>query len=363
MLSSVSWGALYGFGPAEAWTAEQITALTASVSANIASFGTTFGAQMQFKFEQIISAVAVATKQEALSANVVGDNTRATAEQLVNAVRAQRQNELVAKAYLDFNAGTGQGFDPCGTVVKNKTMDMAFSSAAEQAKSAISKLDAAPGTLVQSTPQAMQARLANHRNKFCTASEAAAGLCSVSTLPGGDTNASLLFEPTQQGSLTAEARKAYIQHVIGAPDQAISKSAGGSPAGEAYLVQKNRKDSLMSVPAYSLSMIDAANTQNAEFGGKSANEVLRLRVNQYFGGKEAEQWAGNMARQTQRGLLVEAAKMQGLEVWIHQQQYEQNQRLAANIAALVVASSDRLSGPLEYEYQKALSDTARQSVK
>ncbi|MFP3449578.1 hypothetical protein SB765_32115, partial [Pseudomonas sp. SIMBA_067] len=65
MLSSVSYGALYGFGPAEAWTIAQIELLTGTVSANIGAFGTSFGSQMTYKFEQIISAVAIATKQEA----------------------------------------------------------------------------------------------------------------------------------------------------------------------------------------------------------------------------------------------------------------------------------------------------------
>ena len=159
MLSSVSYGALYGFGPAEAWTNAQIAALTKSVSANITAFGTSFGTQMSYKFEQIISAVAIATKQEALSANVVADNNRQTSEQLVNAIRAQQQNTAVAKAYLDFNAATGQGFDPCGTVAKNKSMDIAFSTMAAKAKASVGELDASPGRLVASTGQAMQQRL------------------------------------------------------------------------------------------------------------------------------------------------------------------------------------------------------------
>lgn len=362
MLSSVSYGALYGFGPAEAWTAAQISTHTATVGANIAAFGTSFGAQMTTKFEQIISAVAIATKQEALSANVVADNNRQTSEQLVNAIRAQQQNTAVAKAYLDFNAATGQGFDPCGTVAKNKSMDLAFTTLAAKAKAAVGVLDASPGRLVTSTSQAMQTRLKEHRDKFCTAAEADAGLCTLSALPGGDTNAALLFEPAEENSLTTEARTAYIQHVIGPPDEKLAKEAGATPAGETYMVQKNRKDSMLSVPAYSLSTINAANTRSTQFGGKSPNEVLKLRVNQYFGGKEAEQWSGNLARQTQRGLLVEAAKMGGLEVWIHQQQYEQNQRLIANLATLVVASSDRLDAPLESRYQKVLSETAKQAV-
>ncbi|EIP5862349.1 hypothetical protein ACWJKU_00625 (plasmid) [Methylocaldum sp. MU1018] len=361
--SGVAYAALYGFGPAETWTIQQIAAQTAEVSGNIAAFGTAFSTQMQTKFEQIISSVAVATKQEALSANIVSDGTRQAAEQLVNAVRAQRQSDQVATAYLNYNPATGQGYDPCGTNAKNKTMDIAFESAAVQAKTTVGMTDVAPGRLVNSTAQAMQARLDTHRSKFCTAAEASAGLCSASQLPGGDTNAALLFDAAPAGSLQTEARYAYIQHVLGAPDQKLEKSAGGTPAGEAFMVVKNRKDALLSVPAYSLAMIDAANTQSAQFGGKSPNEVLKLRVNQYFGGKEAEQWSGSMARQTQRGLLVEAAKMAGLEVWIHHKQYEQNQRLEANLAALLLASADKLSGPLEAQYQKVLADTANVTVK
>jgi len=361
--SGVAYAALYGYGPAENWTIGQIGTLTTEVSGNITAFGTAFSTQMQTKFEQIISAVAVATKQEALSGNIVSDGTRQAAEQLVNAVRAQRQSDHVATAYLNYNPATGQGYDPCGTNAKNKTMDIAFESVFEHAKATLGMIDVAPGRLVDSSTQAMQERLETHRSKFCTEAEASAGLCSLSQLPGGDTNAALLFDAAPAGSLQTEARHAYIQHVLGAPDQKLAKSAGGTPAGEAFMLVKNRKDAMLSVPAHSLAMIDAANTQSDQFGGKSPNEVLKLRVNQYFGGKEAEQWSGAMARQTQRGLLVEATKMAGLEVWIHHKQYEQNQRLEANLAALLLASADELSGPLEAQYQKVLSDTAKATIK
>lgn len=357
------YAALYGYGPAETWTIQQIAAQTAEVSGNIAAFGAAFSAEMQIKFEQIISAVAVATKQEALSANVVSDSTRQAAGQLVNAVRVQRQTDQLATAYLNYSPTTGQGYDPCGTLAKNKTMDIAYEFAANQARAAVGVTDVAPGRLVDSTAQAMQERLNTHRSKFCTDAEASAGLCSLSQLPGGDVNAALLFDAAPAGSLQAEARQAYIQHVLGSPDQKLTKAAGGTPAGEVLFVTKNRKDALLSVPAYSLAMIDAANTQSAEFQGKSPNEVLKLRVNQYFGGKEAEQWSGAMARQNQRGLLVEAVKIAGLETWIHHKQYEQNQRLEANFAALLLASAGELSGPLEAQYQRVLTDTAKMTVK
>ena len=347
MLSGrASQAALYGGGPAEGWTIAQIVASASAVIDTISSFASSLVGQILSSSEGTLSAIGVATKQEALSANIVSDGIRQSSEQLLNAIRAQRQSEQVTRAYLDYNAATGQGYDPCGTNVKNKTMDVAFETLASQAKTAVGLPDVAPGRLVSSVGKAMQNRLDTHRSKFCTPSEASAGLCSVGQLPGGDTNAALLFDAAPAGSIQTQARYAYIQHVLGTPDQKLDKSAGSTPAGETFLIVKNRKDALLSIPAYSLAMIDAANTQSAQFGGK-----------------EAEQWSGSMARQTQRGLLVEANKMAGLEAWIHHKQYEQNQRLEANLAALLLASSDKLSGPLEAQYQKVLADTANVSVK
>lgn len=361
--SGVAYAALYGYGPAESWTTSQIVALTTSVSTQIAAFGSSFGANMQSKFEQIISAVAVATKQEAISANQISDATARSAQTLVSALSAQRTSEQVATAVLNYSPKTGQGFDPCGTHAKNTTMDIAFDNAGVQARLKVNGTDVSPGRFVASVPVSMQQRLENHRNNFCSQAEADQGLCTLSTLPGGDTNASLLFEPAQPTSLHAEARTAYIQHVLGAPDQRLEPTAGATPAGESYLLEKNRKDALLSIPAYSLAMIDSANTQSDEYGGRSPNEILKLRVNQYFGGAEAQQWSGAIAAQTQRGLLVEAAKMAGLETWLHQKQYEQNQRLEANLSALLIASSEQLSAPLEAQYQKVLSETAKTNIR
>jgi len=137
--------ALYGGGPAESWTIQEIAKQTSEVSNNIASFGASFAKQMQDKFEQLISAIAVTTSQEALSASIVADGTREAASQLVNAVRAQRVSDQTAQAYLAFNPATGQGYDPCGTLAKNKTLTQAFVGASESAKLALAKLDVAPG--------------------------------------------------------------------------------------------------------------------------------------------------------------------------------------------------------------------------
>ncbi|WP_323025777.1 hypothetical protein [Castellaniella sp.] len=355
--------ALYGGGPAESWTIGEIAASTAEVSGNIASFGLSFATQMQLKFEQIISAISVATSQEALSASVVADGTREAAAQLVNAVKAQRVSDQTARAYLSFNPATGQGYDPCGTLAKNKTLTQAFDSVPDVARLTMKALDVAPGKVAFSADGAMVARMATHREKFCSAEEAKAGLCKVSELPGGDMNAALLFEPASPGSLKAQARQAYIQNVVGAPITVPGNvAASGAAVREPLMVAVAQQSAMMSIPAYSLAMIDAANTQSPEFGGKSANEVLALRVNQYFGGAEAKEWSGSMARQSTRGLLVEHAKMAGMQAWVRQRQKEQGDRIEANVAALLVIASKRSGIDPSLEYERARKGAVRSSV-
>ena len=255
-----------------------------------------------------------------------------------------------------------QGYEPCVTGARNKTLDQTFDALGASAKGRVAALDAAPGAMVASTGAAMTARLANHRTKFCSEAEAQAGLCAVSPLPGGDTNGALLFLPTQPGSLQEQAQKAYMQHVLGAPDQMLPKAAGTSPAGQTYMLEKNSKDALMSIPAYSLSMVQAANLRSADTGDKSPNEVLRLRVNQYFGGKEAQQWSHALTGQSERGLMVEAVKMSGLEVWLHHKQYQQNQRLELNLAALALAASEDAKAGVDAKYDKMMRDTAAGAI-
>ncbi len=358
--SPTAHAALYGGGPAEGWTIAEIAKETAEVSGNIASFGVSFAAQMQMKFEQIISAIAVATSQEALSASVVADGTREAASQLVNAVRAQRVSDQTARAYLSFNPATGQGYDPCGTLAKNKTLTQAFTTVPSMARTTLAALDVAPGKVSIARDNAVVDRLTEHRKKFCSAEEAKAGLCTVSELPGGDMNAALLFEPASPGSLKAQARRAYIQNVVGAPATVPSTVASaGAAVREPLMVAVAQQSAMMSIPAYSLAMIDAANTQSPEYGGKSANQVLDLRVNQYFGGAEAKEWSGSMARQSTRGLLVENAKMAGMQSWVRQRQYDQGERIEANLAALLAITAKRTGTDPALEYARARRGVVR----
>ena len=342
--------ALYGFGPAEAWTGQQLTPQASEVSGNIISWGEGFASQMENHFEQTISAIAVATKQESVAANLVASNNVKTSQQLVGAVATQQKADNVAKVISDYSPNTGQGHKTCTVIQKNKTLDRAFASNHVAAQIYINQLDNAPGKLVDSSIEAMNQRYKNHLSNFCTDSEAAAGLCSKSRLPGGDTNASLLFAPATPGSLEDKAQLAYIQNVLGRPDQKTPKAAGASTSGQDYLYYKTRKDGLLSIPAYSLARIKAANT--VADSGLSPNQMLEKRTTDYFGGAEAENWSKTLAVQSPRGLMVETLKVGGLQTWLDFQQLQQTQRINANLAALIIAGNDGEKAKVDAAYSQ-----------
>lgn len=360
VLSFPAFAGLRTAGPAENWTITQINNETTDVSNTINTFGTSLLTTLKLNFERLMSALNVATKQEALSSGDFKQSTVSTMTAFVNALRAQNQTAAVTKAYLDYNPMTGQGYDPCGTALRNKALDKAYSVLHSNAASTMKKIPLLQGSLTDTAGSWQEQQVANHRQKFCTQTEADAGLCSLSKVPGGDTNAALFFKSVDDNSLEKEARTAYINNLMGAPLEKIH----GNPSNEnskQYLFEQNRYISMASIPAYSLSMIDAENTRDASTK-VSPTEQLNNRINTYFGGKEALKWASSMSTQTPRGLLVEMAKIEGLAAWQNFKVVEQNNRILANIAALGLASSEPAKKNLEDKVNKAVGTASSNAI-
>ncbi len=364
-------------GPAEGWTIGMIEALAATVSAEITAFGTQLNLQLINRFDSIAAAVGVATAQEAGSANQIQEAIRASGERFVAAAKAEDQNDQVLEAWINFNPAMGQGYDPCGTSAKNRTLDMAFNGVAERAAMLVNgdlvdgngtfaPIDVAPGVSHDAPNAAMNQRMNMHRIFFCTQPEADAGLCSLPSDPryiGADVNAETLFTPVEEDSLLVHAQRQYIQNVMGEPDKGTEYWASSTAGGMDYLYDKNRKDSLASIPMFSLATIAASNTSSDYQGRKlSPNQLLQLRVNQYFGGTEAQEWSSALTRQSQRGLLVEANKVAGLEVWLRHKQYEQNQRIEANLAALLVARAEAQAIGMDVVRKQAVTSETRKQI-
>ena len=363
-------GTVYGDqcgGAAEAKTGQSFNDIVVDqLSQDIEDFGTSFSDKLEDTFTQIIDAIAVATKQESLGGSVVAEAHRQAGETAITATKAQQANAELLNAVINYAPVLGQGYDPCGTLYKNKSMAGAYAGVAATARAKVASLDVAPGRLVQNVSQTMQQRLALHREKFCTKAEAGNGLCRESSLPGGDVNAALLFEPAPSDSLQAAARTAYIQNVVGTPNPSVQPEAGGSSNGQNYQVSQNRLDAMHSASAYSLAVIDARNTQSIKMSGgsmQSPNEMLKLRVDQYFGGPDAQNWSKALMAQSQRGLTVEATKMAGLSVWMEHEELKNIHRMNVLYANILLSSADTLRSELGQLHQDALSNAASGSIR
>jgi hypothetical protein len=95
----------------------------------------------------------------------------------------------------------------------------------------------------------------------------------------------------------------------------------------------------------------------------SPNELLKLRVNQYFGGKDAQNWSSVMAVQSPRGLTVEGAKMAGLSVWMEYEELKNLHRTNVLYANLLLLGADELRPELNNLYQATSRHAATGALK
>lgn len=317
----------------------------------ISTSTTTLSQFIRNNTNEITKSLGVATKQEQVVGEAIADTIARSAQTYMSTLQTIDQNQRVQDAALKYGV-TGQGYRACAVVAQNKELAQAPKEVHVTAATIVSNTGNQPGSLTHDATEDRNIRLQEHRDKFCTVTEAQAGVCNLSSLPGGDTNASLLFQSVYPDSKEAEARVAVRRNILGESDAALPVASAKTPAGQEYLFALNHKASMLAFPAYSLAVIDAQNLkQFADENGdlQSANDILEKTVARYYGGKEALEWQKSMLTQEPRGLLVEAARIEGLEVWMDQQAYEQSLRMEGLLATLVLSTAE----PFKAQTQKA----------
>ena len=78
LFTPVAYSALVPSGPAEAWTGEQILIQSNTIINNIGAFTTAYTTQMNYNHQQVMSALKIVTKQEAMSEHQTSDTARKT---------------------------------------------------------------------------------------------------------------------------------------------------------------------------------------------------------------------------------------------------------------------------------------------
>lgn len=256
------------------------------------------------------------------------------------------QRKAVHNTMMDFNAATGQGYDPCGEVQRSQSVAVAIGEAGrDMTDKVIRELDAAPGRVTKDVSGVFARRLQDAKGVYCTAEEAAAGLCgSAGQYAGLDVDAANFFASSDVNSPQTAAKSALLNHLYGAPRAAISAETAKTPAGQAYLDAKRSEDAIRSVSQASLKGIQAWTERRGDgAAGQSVLDALQQKIGTYAGGDNYEEWAKNKAAQSERGLLVEYAKMTATELYLLHEQYQQAERMEATTAAWLALKA-RTSG-------------------
>lgn len=341
-------------GGTEGLVSASAASLAASASASLASAAAKLIALDEVQTEAIVSSIRVLAKQVEGSGEKLASATVGAEQSAAAVAKDLAEKEMIDKIVLDY---TSQGYDPCGQSAATKKLAMTEAQVSASIPELVRSEVEGGGGKFASPSEALRAREERHQSLFCTQAEVDSGACSrLGKIPGGDTNAALLFG-TDTSTEARAAKNALINQIIGLPDAPVRPEAANTPEASAYLLEKKKKDAFLAFPAYSLKTIQAEN--------ENFKAVMDDRVGQYFGTAKAADWAKSQTSQAQRGLLVDLVKIQGLNLKLAERRLRQNMRIEANLAAMLELENQVRNGAQTEQYAKQVGvtmDAARQKV-
>jgi hypothetical protein len=202
----------------------------------------------------------------------------------------------------------------------------------------IREIDASPGRFVTDQGAVVAQRLKDAKTLYCTADEAKAGLCGTAGAEAGkDVDAANFFTSYNQTSPENAAKSAMLNNMYGVPYQAVSKDVMATPQGRSFLDAKRTEDAVRSVSQASLKSIQSWTESKGDSSNPSDSVLTTLakKVNTYAGGDGYSDWELSKASQSERGLLVEYAKMMAAELYMLNADYQQQERVEAIVASLL----------------------------
>ncbi|MGN7126783.1 hypothetical protein [Methylorubrum thiocyanatum] len=280
----------------------------------ITSMGTAISTQRGLTAEMLLSAMKVQTAQVATNGeretNVVSQTHQAVAATLSQV--AQRRALVEAREQYAYE--TGQGVNACAAINLMQDTNEAVANVTMIGRSLYRDLDVAPG---RNTPvhEATRERLRDPTKA----------------------DAAVLLDP----DASDDDRKAVIQAMAGLP---MPKPSPGMPGSEADLtmLRARRVEALRSPALVSLSAVRAMSRAEGHEVGSAATSPLKqldALVAQYGGGPGYEAWSAALAGQSERGLLLELARLRSMSLTLRQQLIEQQARTTAVFGTLLATQA------------------------
>lgn len=378
----------------------QIKASEQAIVRALDAMDKTVSTAMEFQTAALLASINTLSSQKALAAKQVGksvlNNTQlqTTAIQQVNAAHKAKQ------AVIDYGPRS-TGHQVC-QVLAQRTKIKETEKASERAVGVMvsSEITARPGRY-SSRGSALATRLALHDKLYCTASQAASGLCAGEAPRAGKSlQAATMFIPSDYDSPDYRDKSAFINNMIGLPDEPLTQITAATIQGQSYADLKRRKDAIKSTAAVSLKSLQAAwsnTSENEHSHGLDANvsenvansEAAQLEqagsmpsavtmtaeekekqlkkdplavqikndVNRYLGsGDEYKEWSKTLVATPERGVLQEILRVKAARLYMQSQHYKQLSRMEAMLAANVAAETYRtgMEGNIERQRQVAM---------
>lgn len=316
---------------------ESLASATSAIEGAITGMTESVTAAKSLNTQQILSAMRVLVKQisvtseQQIAADIAAKSSGAS-------YLAELSNrKAIFNATMDYSPATGQGFDPCGELLRSKGVAVSIGEAnRDMQEKVLREIDAAPGRFVRNRAGNIDQRLAVAKELYCTPQEAASGLCRTpGPLAGKDVDAAHFFTSFDASSPEGKAKSALLNNMFGAPQQAITKEAAMSPGGQAFLESKRNSDAIGSVSMASMKAIQSWTESRGTGSGRSDSvlDALSKKVGVYSGGENYDAWERSKLSQSERGLLVEYAKMAATELYMLHAEYQQQERIEMNVSA------------------------------
>lgn len=286
------------------------------------------------------STIRVLAKQVEISGEKQSSTEVASKQAGANYMVELSNRKAVFETTMQYNATTGQGFDPCGETRRAQNVHAVAGEAnAGISERVMAELDTAPGNLVGNQADVVARRLSNAQTLYGPNGQ----------LAGKDVDAGHFFTSAQVGSPEAQAKSALLNNMYGIPYQAPDKSAANSPAGKAFFEAKRTEDVYRSVGQASMKTVQSWTDSRA--GSSSAIDAISSKVGTYAGGNNYPQWEQAQTTQSERGLMIELARMRAFDLYLRNQESEQMARQEATLAALVAIRAR--SGDRNLDAQRA----------
>jgi hypothetical protein len=217
-----------------------------SIKGAIAGMDASLSSILLTQSQRLTSSIAVLTKQKALSANQIAEATLNSNKMLAEGLNSISTAERIKKARFDYGGEFGQGYNPCKVMAgRNLIASRNADLSSELTKRVRTEVISGSGKYA-SVVDAQNSFISTHK-AYCTADEVASGMCETEgEMPGADTTVSTLFTPAMEGTKEYQAKNAFINNVAGMPDQPIPLASAKSADAQSYILEKNRRDALVS---------------------------------------------------------------------------------------------------------------------